>query len=179
MSATAEGVPLADHHRPVHRALVDAVLATGPVPAVPELAARLGTSPEEVRESLRTLAAADYLAVDASGRVACLYPFSATPTTHAALAEGRRRFAMCAIDALGVPAMLGRELDPEGRCAVCDMSIALRERPGAVAGAHTLSLEEVLTHAEEIFGDLLADAIPTRRPRGRHWGKDRDARDAR
>lgn len=54
MSATVAEQPLTERHRPVHRALVDAVLAPGTVPAVPELADRLGTSPEEVRESLRT-----------------------------------------------------------------------------------------------------------------------------
>jgi glutaredoxin len=215
MSATVEEQPLTERHRRVYRALIEAVLTTGDIPAAPELAALLATSAEEIRESLRALAAADYLALNAGHQVTCLYPFSATPTTHAVLVEGERRFAMCAIDALGIPAMLGRELDLEGRYAVCDAAIALRVRPGAidsaapptamvvarrdedepafaaccpftvfvcgakhaerfarsVAGAHALSLEEALTHAEGIFGDLLADAIPARRPRGRKWGR--------
>src|SRR5688500_16809140 len=219
MSATVEQQFLEDRHRRVHRALMEVILATGAVPSMAELAATLAASPEEIRNSLRALAAADYLAVDAGDRVTCLYPLSAAPTTHVVLMERNRRFAMCAIDALGIPAMLGRERDLEGRCAVCNAPIAVRVRPGAiasatpttamvvarrdedepafaaccpftvfvcgtehaerfahsVAGTHALSLEQALTHAEEIFGDLLANAIPARRPRGRQWGRPRDA----
>jgi hypothetical protein len=135
MATTDEGLLLADHPRRVHRALIDAALTTGNVPSAPELADRLGSSPEAIREALRVLAAADYLALDADGQVTGLYPFSATPTSHVVVIDGQRRFAMCAIDALGVPAMLAAEIAIEGRCAVCDASIALRVRRGAVVSA--------------------------------------------
>jgi hypothetical protein len=48
------------------------------------------------------------------------------------IVNGVRRFAMCAIDALGMAAMLDRELDIEGRCAICDVPIASRVRPGTL-----------------------------------------------
>jgi hypothetical protein len=64
--------------------------------------------------------------------VTCLYPFSLTPTPHAVVIDGQRRAAMCAIDAIGVPAMLDQELAIEGGCAVCAAPIALRARPGAI-----------------------------------------------
>lgn len=45
--------------------------------------------------------------LDHAGEVVVAYPFSATPTRHLVrLADGIRLFAMCAIDALGIPAML-------------------------------------------------------------------------
>src|SRR5215207_4299686 len=129
--------------------------------------------------------------------------------------RGQQRHAMCSIDALGIPAMLGQEMEIAGRCAVCDQAITLRVGPGRIvavspseavvvarqdeaepafaaccpftvfvcseehaeqfmrriAGAHTLPLSEALTHAEEIFGRLLAEEIPASRPRGRRWAQ--------
>ena len=148
MSTGADEAPLAAHHRRVHRALLEAVLHTGLVPSVSVLADQLGTTAEAIRASLRALAVADYLARDAGGRVRCLYPFSAIPTPHTVLVEGAQRFAMCAIDALGIPAMLDRELDIEGRCAVCDAAIMLRVRPGAIVAASPPSVMVVARRDE-------------------------------
>lgn len=219
MSTTAEEQHLADRHRCVHRALIDAVLLTGNIPPVLELADQLCTTSEAVRESLDALAAADYLAREAGGQITCLYPFSTTVTGHVVRIEAERRFAMCAIDALGVPAMLNRELDLESRCAICTTPITVRVRPGAITsvmpltamvvarrvedepafaaccpftvfvcgqghagqfmrripGAHALSLDAALVRGEEIFGDLMANAVPARRTRGRRWEQVDDA----
>lgn len=211
---------LPDPSRRLHRVLLEALLEreVGTVPSPETLAARTEIAVSEVPDRLQALAAADYLALDAAGRVVCLYPFSVTPTPHVVVIAGQRRYAMCAIDALGVPAMLGQELAIDARCAVCNAPIALRVRPGEVVaaappttmvvarrdeaepafaaccpftvflcdrehadqfmrritGAHALSLSEALTHAEEIFGGLLADALPVTRPRGKQWGRSRD-----
>ncbi len=205
--------------RRLHRALIDAVLTTGNVPSVSALADQLGSSPEAIQEAFQVLAAADYLALDADGHVTCLYPLSVTPTAHTVIVNGVRRFAMCAIDVLGMPAMLNQELDVEGTCAVCETPIALRVTPGTVlatspstamvvarrdeakpafaaccpftvfvcgqdhadqftrriAGTTVLTLPEALRQSEEIFGRLLGEALPARRPRGKRWESSRDA----
>ncbi|MBA3450182.1 MAG: alkylmercury lyase family protein [Chloroflexia bacterium] len=127
--------PLAPDARHLHRTLINAVIATGSVPSVVELADRLGTTQEAIRAGLTTLVSGDYLALDATGQVSCLYPFSTTSTAHAVIIEGQRRFAMCAIDALGIPAMLDEELDIDGRCVVCHAPITLRVRPGTIVMA--------------------------------------------
>jgi hypothetical protein len=132
VSDAADGSRLAEQARRLHRALIAAVLETGSIPASSELVNRLQTSEDAIQVGLHTLAAADYLALDDDGQITCLYPFSATPTPHVVRIKGQRRFAMCAIDALGIPAMLGQNLDIEGRCAICDIPIALSVRPGAV-----------------------------------------------
>lgn len=212
-------MPLAPEATRLHRSLIGAMIATGSVPSTPELADRLETTEDAIRSELATLADADYLALDATGHVSCPYPFSVTPTSHVIVINGQPRSAMCSIDALGIPAMLGQELDIAGRCAVCDRPITLRVGPGTIvaatppetmvvarrdeaepafaaccpftvfvcgqehaeqfgrriAGTHTLPLTEALTHAEEIFGSLLAEEIPASRPRGRRWGQSRDA----
>jgi Alkylmercury lyase len=59
---------------------------------------------------LAELAATDFLTLDGQGRVDAAYPFSARPTgIEVALPGGVRVAAMCAIDALGIPAMLGSD----------------------------------------------------------------------
>ncbi|MFE5739011.1 organomercurial lyase [Streptomyces celluloflavus] len=85
-----------------------AVTGTAPEPGVLEpVAATAGRSAVEV---LDELARADFLTLDADGRIAAAYPFSAAPTRHRVrIAGGAEVWSMCAIDALGIPAMLGRD----------------------------------------------------------------------
>ena len=135
VSRSGHGTTLAQQTRRLHRSLIDAVLATGSIPSVRELADRLGTTEDAIRAELTTLAEADFLALDATGHVSCLYPISTTPTSHVVVIDGQQRSAMCAIDALGIPAMLGQELDIAGRCAVCDRPIKLRVGPGTIMAA--------------------------------------------
>lgn len=69
------------------------------------------------------------------GVITGLYPFSFAPTPHEIDIAGQTRYAMCAIDALGMPAMLDRELTIATQCAVCATPIAIRARPGEVLSA--------------------------------------------
>ena len=129
------GDRLPEPARRLYRALLDALLAAGEVPSRDALAGGLGIGPDGVAAALREPTTADYAAFDEAGRLTGLYPLSPTPTPHMAVVDGHRRHAMCSIDLLGIPAMLGRELAPEGRCAACGTGIALRVRPGAVVAA--------------------------------------------
>src|SRR5436190_12494048 len=55
------------------------------------------------------------------GRVVLAYPWSGTPTAFAMrLSGGRERWACCAIDALGIAAMLGEPVQVRSRCHHCD-----------------------------------------------------------
>lgn len=119
----------------LHRALLDGLLTTGAVPAAEALAVAAGIALVDLPTRLRELATADYAALDDTGRLTCLYPLSPSPTPHVVIIDGQRRHAMCAIDALGMAAMLGRELSIEGLCAGCGAVIRLQVRPGVVATA--------------------------------------------
>ena len=56
---------------------------------------------------LAELADEDFLTLDADGRISAAYPFSVAPTgVEVELPGGVTVSAMCAIDALGIPAML-------------------------------------------------------------------------
>jgi hypothetical protein len=82
--------------------------ATGRPPAAEALAgtaAWYGTTAQAV---LARLHAEDFLRLSASGKIRAAYPFSAIPTPHVVdIGGGPRTHAMCAIDALGIAAMLG------------------------------------------------------------------------
>jgi Alkylmercury lyase len=68
------------------------------------------------------------------GRVVLAYPWSATPTAFVVvLADGRERWACCAIDALGVAAMLGETVTVRAGCHHCDERFELTVTPGGPA----------------------------------------------
>jgi len=94
--------------RGLHRAVLRRFLATGAPPAarwVLQAAAEAGLDASAVNE----LAAADAVHV-VNGVVTVAYPFSGIPTAHRVELDGLPAvYAMCAIDALGLPLMAGRD----------------------------------------------------------------------
>jgi NAD-dependent dihydropyrimidine dehydrogenase PreA subunit len=92
--------------RELHRAVLRRFLATGAPPTtrwVRQAAADAGLDASAVDE----LSAADAVHIS-HGVAAVAYPFSGTPTPHRVELDGLPPvYAMCAIDALGLPAMAG------------------------------------------------------------------------
>jgi alkylmercury lyase len=103
-SQAALPAPLRDLHRAVLRRFLD----TGTAPALDWLrhtASELGLGDSAVAE----LEAADLVHLD-GGAVTVAYPFSGQPTRQRVELDGFPAvYAMCAIDALGIPAMTGRD----------------------------------------------------------------------
>lgn len=103
--------PLRDLHRAVLRRFLD----TGAAPTerwIRQAAAERGLDDSAVAD----LAAADLVHV-ANGVTVVAYPFSGTPTRQQAELDGLPAvYSMCAIDALGIPAMAGRD----GRITAAD-----------------------------------------------------------
>jgi hypothetical protein len=95
--------------RHAHLAVMAAFAETGRAPARGELectARAHGADPVAV---LAELAARDVIAFGADGEIRAAYPFSPVPTAiQVRWAGGPLTHAMCAIDALGISAMLGR-----------------------------------------------------------------------
>lgn len=91
--------------RAVQQCVLGAFAATGRAPTAGDLAA--AAAPHDPGTALAALHAADFLRLDSAGRLSAAYPFSAVPTPHAVrITGGASTFAMCAIDALGIAAML-------------------------------------------------------------------------
>lgn len=95
----------------------------GPIP-VEEIATAFPTrAPEAVRDSLIELDDEDLIQLR-DGRVEIAYPFSAAPTPFVVrVADGRERYACCAIDALGLAPMLGQRVQVRSRCHHCGTSL--------------------------------------------------------
>jgi hypothetical protein len=102
--------PAQGGQRAVHQAVLRAFADTGRAPdpaALDAVTAPLGVS---ARAVLAALAAGDFLTLDEHGRVDAAYPFSARPTgIEVTLPSGATVAAMCAVDALGIAAMLGSD----------------------------------------------------------------------
>ncbi len=110
--------------RHVHLAVLGAFAETGRAPLRAELeriALSQGADPGVV---LAELARQDALAFDDSGEIRAAYPFSPSPTPIQVTWErGPLVYAMCAIDALGISAMLDRPVtitarEPDGARSV-------------------------------------------------------------
>jgi alkylmercury lyase len=95
--------------REVHRAVLRRFLATGAPPTARWLRQAALDQGLDATAALGELSAADAVHV-VNGLVAVAYPFSGTPTPHRVELDGLPAvYAMCAIDALGLPLMAGRD----------------------------------------------------------------------
>lgn len=103
----AEQLP--DSLRQVHRAILRHFAATGTAPTDADIRAGINAPDLDTAKALRELAREDLVAVDNAGRLVAAYPFSPTPTPHVVSFGDVEVYAMCAIDALGMPFMLGTD----------------------------------------------------------------------
>ncbi len=103
--------PAAGGLRAVHQAVLRHFAAAGSAPepeALEPAAARYGRTAGEV---LAELDREDFLTLGADGKIRAAYPFSARRTPHRVrISGGAEVWSMCAIDALGIPAMLGQDV---------------------------------------------------------------------
>lgn len=107
--------------------------ALGLIPSVTPLAVQSQIPPADVRQILRRLAGLDLLILDPAGEtVLAAYPFSSSPTAHRVLLKGRQAYALCAVDALGIPAMLQEEAGIVSRCAHCGSQVEIQASPDQV-----------------------------------------------
>jgi hypothetical protein len=101
MNNDLRGDALSESARKTLRQILQAFAVTGQPPA----RAELDTG------ALDELAKFDAIALDAAGEIRAAYPFSPVPTpVRVSWADGPEAYAMCAIDALGMSAMLGRKV---------------------------------------------------------------------
>jgi hypothetical protein len=72
----------------------------------------------------------DLILLDTPGEtILAAYPFSSIPTAHRVHLSGREVFALCAVDALGITAMLKEDARISSRCAHCGWAVEIQARP--------------------------------------------------
>jgi Alkylmercury lyase len=95
--------------RLVHQAVLRAFARTGQAPSRADLGQVANAAGVDLAAALAQLNRVDLVVLTPRGELLAAYPFSAAPTPHRlTLATGTSVHAMCAIDALGVSAMLGQ-----------------------------------------------------------------------
>lgn len=112
----------------VRAVVLRAYVATGRAPAPAEIAAALGLAPGEVAAALQRLAAHDLIVLDAAALVSGAYPFTDARTDHRVAVGSVTVGAMCAIDAMGISAMLQRDVTVHSACRHCRRSLTFRTR---------------------------------------------------
>ena len=82
--------------------------AAGQIPSIDDVALAAGEGGvDDVEHALGAMVEHDLIQRTNSGDIGCAYPFSTNPTNHVVtLDNGLRLYAMCAVDALGIPSML-------------------------------------------------------------------------
>jgi hypothetical protein len=108
---------------------------TGQPPTTESLANALALSREQVEQSLNLLESGGSIyRHPETGAILAAYPFSATPTQHVVhFADGHAVYAMCAIDALGMPVMLDMAATIESRCTQCGRQISVEVKNNVLA----------------------------------------------
>lgn len=110
----ARAMPSDPTQRSVLRAILRGFAATGRAPASATLEPLVAGGSEGLDHVLGELHEQDAIRLDTARRIAVAYPFSGTPTRHRVRIEGGGSdpdvevWAMCAIDALGIAAMVDR-----------------------------------------------------------------------
>ncbi len=112
----------------VHRFILETFATTGHAPTLEDIQAKLRlTSVEEAEALIAELEEKGCVHRKAGDRtVTHAYPFSNEPTEHRVhLAGGPQVYAMCAVDALGMPFMLKRDAEIQSRCPHCQTEVTV------------------------------------------------------
>jgi hypothetical protein len=108
------------------------IINKGHIPTSEQIAHAAHISQKDVLAGFARLAEAHVLVLQKNGEILMAPPFSAVPTQFVIDARGRSRFANCAWDALGVPAMLRSDGKIDTACGCCGTAIHIAVRRGKV-----------------------------------------------
>ncbi|ESX80341.1 pyridine nucleotide-disulfide oxidoreductase [Mesorhizobium sp. LSHC420B00] len=111
----------------VRAALLQHYADNGRAPALVALATEVGLTEAALQPLLNELSQRD-LAVLEGDRIVGTYPFTDRDTGHQIRFDGRTINSMCAVDALGVGAMLDRDIEITSRCWHCGLPIRVATR---------------------------------------------------
>ncbi len=84
-----------------------------------------------IKESIEGLISKKILRMNEEGNINFLYPVSTLPTDHqVTLADGRRFYSMCGIDALGATMTFNQDVHIESKCSQCGEKIVIDIKDG-------------------------------------------------
>jgi hypothetical protein len=140
----------------VWQAVLEGYADLGRAPHISWIASRLGISAEATTAWLRRLRARDQIVLDEAGDlITGAYPFTERPTGHRVRLGERQLNAMCAIDALAVGAMYGRDVAIESSCRHCGTAISIATAQRGLA-LRSVSPKETIVWAGITYGNNCA-----------------------
>jgi hypothetical protein len=124
----------------IHRFILQTFARTGHSPTLEDIQREFALS-SEAEANLRVVELERQGAVHRNPgdrAIAHAYPFSDEPTSHRVqLAGGPQVYAMCAIDALGIPFMLNRDAEIRSACAQCGGEVYIQVRSKHITQQNT------------------------------------------
>jgi hypothetical protein len=119
----------------VRHQIYDTCMRSGAPPRASEVATILAVSVDDVLASFRRLAEGRVVVLQRDGgEILMANPFSAVPTPFVVEAGELFAYANCIWDALGIPAMLGRDARITASCADCGTAAEVLVQNGEVRG---------------------------------------------
>ena len=105
--------------------------ASARIPQAADISRALGRSEEDIRAALHELAAGKVLILAPNdGNIWAANPFCAVPSGFRVTAAGRRYWAICIWDALGIAAALASDATITAPCGDCGVGMTLEVRDG-------------------------------------------------
>jgi Alkylmercury lyase len=104
------------------------MIRTGKCPAVADMAKSLKVSAKSIRASLARLSETHAFMQQEDGELWRVAPFSAIPTAFPVTVGRRSWFANCIWDALGIPALLGKDAHIGASCGCCNLAMPIEVR---------------------------------------------------
>jgi len=156
IAARLRRADLRPHEHAVRKAILTAFAHAGTAPSVEGLAQALDLPLASVCAACRTLAASDLILwQDETMHIVSAYPFSGGPTAHQVQIGGHTTlYAMCAIDALGIPFMLGQGASIRSACFVCHTPVTVDIDGGLL---HRAAPSTIVVWSSEREGHCVAE----------------------
>jgi len=122
-------------------------------PAIREIAAALHCPAAKVRGALARLSESHAFMQQENGELWRVAPFSCTPTAFPVTVGKRSWFANCIWDALGIPAMLGKDAEIQAACGCCNYDMPLQIHNGKLSS--TQGVVHIAVPAREWYKDVV------------------------
>lgn len=133
----------------IRKFILRKLAGTGKAPSLREIGEEMGlASMEFVNRTVEKLERADIL-TRKEGDIVSAYPFSAQETRHRVVfADGRRVYALCATDALGIHFMLNEPIIILSRCPWCEGETEVAVKDGRIDSCKPEGMLEFVSEQE-------------------------------
>lgn len=146
-------IKLADFDQRLRLLVYRHILRHEKSPAVAEMAKSMATSPAKVRAALTRLSESHAFMMQEDGELWRAAPFSCIPTAFPVTVEKKSWFGNCIWDALGIPAMLGKDARIGAACACCNYDMPIEIRKGKLRAGD--GLIHIAVPAREWYKDVV------------------------